>query len=320
MFTVADLLPEAQRILGICDRAMSLRRLNSAVELLANKGDFDPYIAVMDIVACGRMVALPPEVETPLSINSCGTPMMGRDRLFSFHLNGPGDNAQQFRSSALRWSWQDMNESPVFTQPITAGRLYATVDNPADSGVNLTVYGLDKYGQRLGRIVAGVFVEGIIIPAFTTPTLPPDPTMPEVARIDRVSKPTSRGIFRLYYYDDVATAGVLLANYDPIWTEPMFRIILLDKPSPWLRILFRRKQRPLKDDSDLIPLHSCEALLAMLQALKYYDDGNIEAASMYEATAVRWLSEEQKTRRASLWIPPQVDGHNTLLSYTDQLI
>lgn len=315
MYTVADLLPDAYRILGSCDRAYVLRRLNSAVELLANKGDFDPYIAVLDIVACGRLVALPPEVETPLSINMGGYPMFGRDRLFSFHLNGPGD--QDVRS-CVRWSWQDSGEAPVFSQPVVPGRLFATADDPADTSLKLRVYGTDKYGNKVGRVVDSVFVEGLDIDIGTTVVTPAE-SLPQMAKIDRVSKAKSRGIIRLWYHDDVSGTNTLVANYEPAWMEPMFRLILLERTAPWVRILFRKRNRQLSDDCDLIPLHSLEAVTAMLHALKYYDDGNIEAAQSYEATALRWLSDEQRTRRAPLWLPPQVDDAQTILPLYDQI-
>ena len=315
MYTVADLLPDAQRILGVCDRTMLLRRINSAVELLANKGDFDPYLAVADLCADGRLVALPPDVETPLAVNSCGRPTFGRDRSFSFHLNGPGDLGT---ASKLTWAWQDMYETPVFVQPIAPSRLFATADNPADTDRTLIVYGLDEKGEKVGRVVGGVFVPGVEIPVGTEMVHPSD-ALPLFSRIDRVSKAKSRGAISLWYDEANFNNAILLARYEAEWKEPMFRTILLDRPSRWVRVLFRRRQLPLSSDCDLIPLHSLEAVSAMLHALKYYDEGQIEAAQVYEATALRWLSDEQRTRRAPLFLPQQVDGDLSLLPSADQM-
>lgn len=314
MLTLGQLLPDAQRILGTCDTDYVNRRINEAVELLANKGDFDPYIAVLDIVATSTEVPMPPEVETVLSVNTLGVPTKGYDRFFNFHLDGPGDLPVK---GCVRWRWKDGGESPVFSNPSPVARLYAVCENAADSTKFLTVYGYDENGAPLGHVEAGVFIPGISIPMATT-ALNPSSGLPRVSVITRVSKPATAGGVKLYSGDTTAD-GILRAYYRPEWEEPLFRLITVDRPASNLRILFRRKVAPLARATDLIPLHSPSAVLAMLRSLKYYDEGQLEAAQAYEATAMRWLEEEQRSRTANLHMPPQIDIATSLMPTHDQM-
>jgi hypothetical protein len=125
---------------------------------------------------------------------------------------------------------------------------------------------------------------------------------------------------RLSSKDNTELTDTLLAIYRPTWgTEPMFKLITLERTANWVRVLFRRKMRKVSRPEDLIPLHSSEAVLMMLRAGKCYDEMQFEAGMGYEALALRWLDEEQKSRRAQLWSPPQVNPGSTLGPGADYL-
>lgn len=313
MLTYGALLFDAKRILGTCEAEYLSRRINEAVELLANKGDFDPYIGVVDIAAEGTSVPLPPEVETVLAVNNMGIPGRGLDRMFNFHLDGPGDLPRQ---SFTRWRWKDEGESPVFANPSTATTKLWVQGLTADLGKQVTIYGTDSSGNPLGEVVAGSFVPGLHLTVQATGV-----TLSSVFvnRIDRVTKPDTTGALTLFAVDTETNESETLAVYRGNWQEPMFRLITIETASPWVRVLFRRKVQPLARDTDLIPLHSSRAVIAMLQSLKYYDDGEIASAQAYEATALRWLEEEQKSRRANLYMPPQVDIDTSLMPAHEQM-
>lgn len=315
MFTYADILPDATRILGTCEEAYLLRRLNAAVELLANKGDFDPYLAVIDLSSASTSVALPPEVETVLSVNILGRPALGQDTLFNFHLNGPGDMPC---GTSVGWRWKDEFHSAVFTNPPTLGRLYLTSSNAGDNNTLVIVHGTDSEGNPLVRSVSGITVPGMqLVIGVGINTL----LMQYPVSIDRVTLPaTMKGVVKLFSKDDATATDSLLAIYRPTWgTEPSFKLITLERPAEWVRVLFRRKMRAIARPEDLIPLHSYEAVLSMLRALKCYDEMQFEGATAYEATALRWLNEEQRSRRAPLWSPPQVNPGSTLGPNCDYL-
>jgi hypothetical protein len=315
MLTYADILPDAKRILGTCEEAYILRRLNAAIELLANKGDFDPYLAVIDIAASNTTVALPPEVETVLSVNIMGRPALGNDTLFNFHLDGPGDLPMK---TSIAWRWKDEFHAPVFINPPTEGRLFIEADDVVDNGKFVTIYGTDTLGNPLVRLVSGVAVPGMVITigAVVDPLLTQYPAI-----IDRVTLPASLvAPIRLSSKDNTELTDTLLAIYRSTWgTEPMFKLITLERTANWVRVLFRRKMRKVSRPEDLIPLHSSEAVLMMLRAGKCYDEMQFEAGMGYEALALRWLDEEQKSRRAQLWSPPQVNPGSTLGPGADYL-
>jgi len=314
MLTYGKLLFDAKRILGTCEDEYLRRRINEAVELLANKGDFDPYIAVVDLAATNTLVPLPPEVETVLAVNRMGVPGVGLDRMFNFHLDGPGDLP---REAFLRWRWKDEGESPVFTNPSTTTSRLWVKGSATDAGKIVTVYGVDSEGNPLGETVAGVFVPGMKLTVQLTGTIL---SSVFVNRVDRVTKPDTVAAVTLYARDDTTLTDETLAIYRSNWQEPLFRLITVERASEWVRVLFRRRVPELVRDEDLIPLHSPRAVIAMLQSLKYYDDGQIAAAQGYEATALRWLEEEQKTRRANLYFPPEVNIDMSLLPAHEQLI
>lgn len=313
MLTLGDILPDAQRILGGCDTAYVKRRINSAIELLANKGDFDPYLASVDLVAVGRILALPSEVETVLAVNIMGRPTQGLSERFTFHLNGPGD---MDRTTVLGWRWKDEQESPVFTDAPMLGKLYVRYD-----------------GVACPVSVEGVGADGVL--TEVTPTVVPaaqlatwTPTGPtallRIARVRHLGVAAPNAVMTLCVTDPDAPADRsldrVLAVYRPQdWPEPKFKRIILDRPAEWVRVLFRRRTRPLSLDTDLIPLFSPEAVLAMIRSLKCYDEMQFEAATAYEATALRWLSDEQRTRRAPLMLPPQVNTQTSLLPAYDHL-
>src|SRR5438128_2452721 len=102
---VRDLLDDAKDILGTCDQATVFARLTDAIEVLANKGQWDPLLAYLSTnVTDNVLVTLPEQVEVPLRINIDGHPAFARDRLFEFTLNGPGSGP------LVSWTWADFGD------------------------------------------------------------------------------------------------------------------------------------------------------------------------------------------------------------------
>ena len=120
MFPVSDIYTECAAVTGTDNESVVFRRITDAIELLANKGDFDPLFGVLDIRVQDRFIALPNEVEAVLSLNIEGNPAVARDQLFQFHLNGPGEE-----QGSLKWEWADRGDSPVYAQPKPAAALHS---------------------------------------------------------------------------------------------------------------------------------------------------------------------------------------------------
>ena len=313
MILVSEIWDETKKVLGNCTDEVGYKKLNRAIEILANKSDWDPLTGFIDIVcneaalgpapvpntAPGRWVALPREIETPLVV-SCGPyPALGRDKLFQWHLNGPGG-----RCVCVDWRWWEDGPEAVTMRDLPGpAPLAATADDPTDIGRVLWVYGWDAANQPIRTDVEGVMTEGY--PVTVQETFIADPQAPVFARIARVSKPESTGPMKLWS----VTAGALdtlLAVYAWDDTEPVFRRLLIDRPSDVVRIHFRRRNFAVRSQTDLIPLHSAEAVIMMLQALNSYKDREFDIAMASEATAVRWLTEEQASRNPQIAVPIQV--------------
>jgi hypothetical protein len=308
MILVSEIWDETKKILGNCTDEVGYKKLNRAIEILANKSDWDPLTGFIDIVCTEQKVALPREIETPLMISYGPYPALPRDRLFQFHLNGPGG-----RSVSVDWRWWEDGPDAVTMRDLPGPSvLVATAEDARDVGREMWVYGFGDDGQPIRTEVDGVMTDGCLVTVQAGYVA--DPAAPVFARIARVRKPESTGPIKLWSVTGNAL-DVLLAVYAWDDTEPVFRRLLLDrfpaKPndppaSQVVRIHFRKRNFAVRSQTDLIPLHSAEAIVMMLQALNSYKDREFDIAMASEATAVRWLTEEQATRNPPIATPMQV--------------
>lgn len=323
MIPVSDIWDEVTKLAGNCSTEVRYRKLNRAVEILANKSDWDPLTGFMDIACDERLVTLPREIETPLAISYGNYPALGRDQLFRFHLNGPGDKDTH---SGWRW-WEDRGEAVTLRDiGCTPVSLAVVACNPADAESVVWVYGYDENNKWVRSEQDGVMVDGYPFPA-QQPFIGGDPFSPSFSRIERVRKPVTNNQLELWTVGTVASSGgsgsgsgeggdgsltysleTLLSIYSWDDTEPKFRRLYVDRVAELVRIHFRRKNFKLRSVTDLIPLHNAEAVVMMVRALKYYDEIDFPTATACEATAVRWLEEEQKSRNPSIMTPIQVVG------------
>lgn len=294
MFPVSDIYAECSAITGSDREEVIFGRITDAVELLANKGDFDPLFGVLDIKVQDRFIALPREVEAVLSMNIEGCPTVARDQLFQFHLNGPGED-----STNVKWEWCDRGDSPVYAQPKPSMALTAVCACPEDKNAELWVYGVNDDGEEIRSKVGDDYVDGYRVPVNTVLTA--DAGAPKFRRITRVRKAVTKGPVTLF------AGPYALATYAHNDEEPRFRLVKIFRDAEWVRIAFRRSTFRLTTQTDLIPLHNRQAVVMMVRALKYYNEpGGQAEAEGCEATAVRWLSEEQFTRTPPVVAPLQV--------------
>jgi hypothetical protein len=252
-------------------------------------------------------------VETVLQVTIGGKPTIGRDVLFNFHLNGPGDCPD-----VCAYSWQDKGRVPVYRQMVEPSKLVAQVNKSEDSGAELWVYGYDKAGNFIRTEEDGQWVNGYRVPTIYGYAVP-DQDAPTFARVVSVRKAETVGPIRLMSYDASATTGTLLGVFQHDETTPEYRQIKLHQPAEWVRIAFRRRVFRITSQDDLIPLHSRAALKMMVQALKYYDEGDLARANTYEATARRFITEAEFASSPPVLSPIQVNPRNTLLDRYDHV-
>ena len=301
MFPVSEIWDETKKLLGNCTDKVAYQKLNRAIEILANKADWDPLTGFMDISCDETKVTLPREIETPLTISYGKYPALAYDQLFRFHLNGPGG-----KCICVDWRWwQDGPEAVTFRDLDAPAPLAATAEAVTDIGRIMWAYGYDADDQPIRTEIDAEMVDGYPITIQDPAAFIPDPAPPFFARITRIRKPESTGPVKLWSVNS-GELGTLLGVYSWDDVEPKFRRLLIDRPSDVVRIHYRRKNFAIRSQTDLIPLHSVEAVLMMLQALRSYNDKEFETAMAAEATAVRWLTEEQASRNPSIATPMQM--------------
>ena len=312
MFTVADIASDAKRILANCDDATLFNRLNYVVELLANESDWDPLVGVVDICTNPgeTCVTLPREVETLLAVNIGGRPAQARNRFFSFHLNGPGDDCRE----SCSYTWDDKGDVPLFYDPPSPVQFIAFLENPNDTNAELWVYGYDEQNRWIRTEVCGEMVDGCPVPAIYGYAVP-NPDQQVFSRIIRVRKSVTQGYIRLTSFDIGVNTGVLLGDYAPDETEPSYRRIKLSRNCGWVRVIFRRRVFKLKTMDDLIPLHSPFALLMALKATQKMEDDQIDEGEKYLARAIDFITKEQLSRNPVTTPEVQVRGPNIAAAY-----
>lgn len=301
MIPVSDVWEEIKKINGNCNADVSYRKLNDAVELLANKSDWDPLVGFIDISCDETFVTLPPEIETPIAISYGRWPAMPRGQLFRFHLNGPGDR----NTCSPGRFWEDANDAVTYRELCEPRAVQVVACNSADVGQIVWFYGYDENRNPIRTEVEGEWFDGY--PVTVALDYVPAPDAPLFSEITRVRKPVTIGSLNAWTVLDGALEEILAVYYH-YTEEPRFRRLRIDRASELVRIHYRRRNEKLRTQTDLIPLHNRQAVVMMVRALKYYDDADFPNATAAEATAVRWLTEEQATRNPSISDPIQVSG------------
>lgn len=308
MINVADIYEMASNIFGHCNEKILLRQISDAVQLLANKGEVFPLTAFLDICPQGNCITLPREVETPIAVSLGGRPALGRDMLFEFHLNGPGEGC-----TPCDFSWVDGGETPVYRDLICPAKLVSYLDSPEDQGKELRVFGFDDQNRPLRTKVGETYSDGYLVPTIFGYALP-DSTAPWISRITSVRKVLTVANMRLSSFDNSSSSGTLIGIYEPDEVEPIYRRIKLHTPcSSWVRIFFRRRSLELRSRTDRIYLHSRPALHLAMRAIKAYDQADIAGGVQYEAQATRLLTERESVLQAPVANPIQVSDRATAL-------
>jgi hypothetical protein len=307
---VIDIWDEVRKIVGNASEKVLFKRITDAVEILCNKGDFDPLLGTLDIdTRCiGRVITLPPEVETILALNQCGHPSVARDEFFQFHLNGPGSNGWGYWGGSeygpeIRYEWLDLNDFCTYRDLECPESLIAYCLEASDINCEFWVFGFDQFGDVIrSQDEDGKWRDGYKVPVFQNLTAQPV-NPPIFSRITRIEKSFTAGPIRL-----ATIGGTLLGVYQGNEKVPAFRRIKLGREVPWIRIRYRRRTWNVESKYDLIPVANAQAVLMMLRALRAYDASDLANGEAFEATAVRWLTEEQFTSNPPVASPIQVIG------------
>ena len=317
MFQVKDIYEEARKIVGSCAAPIFYRWVTDAVNLIANKGEFEGWKGFLDIYSTttdGSLtsVTLPREVECPLAVNVGGKPAIARDQLFSFHLNGPGDF-----NKTCDWWWQDSGGFHSVYQDIRQpAKVVAYLQTPEDNGKRLIVHGYDSNGNKLRHQSGGEWRDGYPVPTIYGYAVP-DASAPVIGRISYVQKDVTAGPVRLSTIDDSGLTGQLLGVYEPDEELPQYRRINLARPFKCIRLAYRKTTPTVSSYYDRIPLKSRLGFLLAVRACKAYQEIDLANAHAFEADAVRLELEAQQSSEPSIAFPIQVDDRNQIADKTD---
>lgn len=309
MLTANDIWDDAEVIFGICDETKLLVKISDAVELLVNKGEIETLVGFVDICVDGQAVTLPREVETVLGVNIGGHPAIGRDELFSFHLNGPGDFC-----TSCRYSWENVGAFPTYKDIRCPSKLVSFVDNAQDAGKKLRVFGYDEHQRQLRQEIGGVWYDGYLVPTIYGYAVP-EANAPRVARITYIEKDLTVANIRLSSYDNDTNYGTLIGVFEPTETRPSYRRIKLSHCADWVRLAYRRRSNRLTSRHDRILLHSRPALLLSMRAIKKYEEAQLSTALAFEAQATRLLTEKESVLTSPTANPIQVNDRAGLKTY-----
>lgn len=170
---------DSQEILAVSDQAEIFRRLSDAIEVLANKGDWNPNIGYVDICALsdGKTITLPRDIDTPLAVNVGGRPQIFRNRWHEFHINGAGSFAE------TPWNWDDQGDFPVAMDIINASNLIAVADLKNDLNIVLRIFGFDQSGKWIRtQAVNGTWEDGFLPPINIISDFPNGIIVPDATR------------------------------------------------------------------------------------------------------------------------------------------
>lgn len=308
MLKVSDIWAQLQQVTGTCDETEIYRFLNAAVEILSNKGNWDPLVGFADICTQGSLVVLPREIETPLAVNIGGSPANFRSKWFEFHLNGPGSDCCACRCG---WAWEDLGFLPTYRRVTENTNLVFTSTDDTDVGALVLVYGKDGDGLTLVHddSATGTTVPGLIysIKSSTSQTDTRD-----ISQIDNIVKPVTQGFVTLTGRTEEDTTGTVMGIYEPDETIPEYRRLSISGScgvascgcagcsgeenlnTTWVRMRFRRRTFSLSRQSDLIFLHSPMAIKTAVQAVRSLESNDREAFNQYMETALMFINDKEK--------------------------
>ncbi len=281
---VSDIYEEVQEVTGKCDPAINYQAINRAIQLLANKGLFDPLIGYFNFTNTTdgayyaiNLVALPRDVKAVLRVTINTKPSWSRDKFFEFLPNseGSGDGEE------IGYSWQDRAYSPIQLQSgLPANYLYYTCASSDDTGKTIAVWGRDLNGRDAKDTIAADTIDG-------------DPPQGTVAfsLITRVQRQATVSQCTL-----TTDANRDLAKYYHDETDPMYRVIKLSKAVKSVRVMYRKQAFAVSSMSDLIPIDSGMAVIHAAKAVRYFAIDEYEKGDAALARAVQFLKEEQASR------------------------
>lgn len=312
---VADVYDMASEILGGIGREKVFDRITDAINILANKSQWDSLLGSVDVFRAANFndpdaptererrssyFVLPRYVEAVLAVNTSDTPNIPRNRWFEFHLNGPGSHEW-----ASCGAWDDRGDVCIINQiprlpkkrDFIPVRLLAIPANQLDENKLVTVYGIERDAEGREVEVWRNNKPGWTCPCRILTNYNPPTGDPAFVRIDRIEREGTTGFVQLVGYTETYTANpareeFLFGYWYPDELKPRYRMIKVGGCRCRVRVRYRKRTSRISSLFDVINLRSRLALENMLRALAAQGK-DAQSAVVYEELAVRYLEEEQ---------------------------
>jgi len=262
-------------------------RINEAQELLGPKGKYGDLMRCLRFCVHGGFLTLGRDIKSVEKYRIDGEVEHVWSKWYEFLEGGPGP-----LDSRAGWHKDFIDRGKVCTQydPHEALSLMVVSDEDEDEDAVLTVRGYDDADQEVRW--NGQFGEAIPI-RKTNPLY----SVSKFRNISNVVKPVTNGYVHLAA---VTTEGAFyryhLASYHPDETNPSYRRYAIYQPSTatagyLVTALCKLQFVPASHDTDVLYIQNLAALKRMIQAIGYYDAGELQKGQQYEVSAEAILAE-----------------------------
>jgi hypothetical protein len=173
---VSQIFDECAEILGTSSSEKVFRKISQAVQTLMESGHWAHSTAEVDVCTGwdGMSLTLPRGVDVPLAINTDGSPLYFRNRLFQYHVNKGG------RFNPVEWAWDDRGFTATLMQIIQPAQLVAVAEVENDVGKQIRVLGTNKNNIPLrSQLEDGTGVDGMLVPIHSTKDFPYGIVLPD---------------------------------------------------------------------------------------------------------------------------------------------
>lgn len=312
-----------QDVAGVCaDSAQFVGLLNEVQERLLRRGGWYDTEQLVRFCLTGCYITWPRCVGTVLGLRSCRTGQAWMQnkwyQIMGVHeagyRYGPNGNFS-FGSELVA---EDANPGPAHND-ITGSegkliRYYVVKRN--DVGKTITLYGKQFGGQPLQEKVNGQWRDGLTL----TAAAPFVSTSIRVTEITSIIREATQGMAYLYEYD--ATTDLLhdLAVFEPNETNPRrrrSRLLNFCLPDDcrdsngvkrfYLDALVKLEFLPLRNENDFLLLDNWSALKFGMQAIRFENANQDDAAEIKWLKAVRELNFQLRDKLPTQQTPVLVD-------------
>lgn len=321
---------------GSCTPAVIDSRIYEACRRLLRKSDWVHSTRVVRIRTDRKYFPLPRECEAIRWANVCGAPARIFGPAYEFVNAGPGE----IRHMTTSTGFKNLVDAGVFPTmyDIPSIETFALDAKPTertlgqgfyiaafstqntDAGKKLTLRGTDRLNNELGSGVTFDGAEQVDINPWMGGT--EGMVASGLAALHKSSrryreltdwtKPVTGGYISVYAIDPDTNFMYFLAKAHPLDTKPVWRRYKIageafTNDHANILTICKLKVVPFTADDDVLPIQNLDALKSMVMAIKFENDGNMQAKVVYEANAVALLDEQQGDHDKNAGMPVIID-------------